>query len=64
MKTLGLRSEWFLKDYATAVRHYPRPKTEQVIGLLKEFDLKSKGVNSDGVEDGQLLKELVYKILH
>jgi DNA polymerase III subunit delta len=64
VKTLGLRSEWFLKDYVVALRHYPRPKTEQVICLLKEFDLKSKGVNSDGVEDGQLLKELVYKILH
>ena len=64
VKALGLRSEWFLKDYSAALRLFPRPKLEQVFGLLKEFDLKSKGVNSDGVFEGELLKELVYKILH
>ena len=64
VKTLGLRSEWFLKDYAQALRGFGRPKLEEIFGLLREFDLKSKGVNADGVEDGELLKELVYKILH
>ncbi|MBL7815946.1 MAG: DNA polymerase III subunit delta [Saprospiraceae bacterium] len=63
-KTLGLRSDWFLKDYTAALRQYPRPKLEQVFALLREFDLKAKGVNADGVEEGELLKELVYKILH
>ena len=64
VKTLGLRTEWFLKDYNIAAKNFPRLKSELIIGLLKEFDLKSKGVNSDGVPEGQLLKELVYKILH
>ena len=64
IKHLGLRSEWFLKDYLQAVKHYPRNKTEQVIGVLKEYDLKAKGVNSDNVAGGELLKEMVFKILH
>ncbi len=64
VKALGLRSEWFLKDYSAALRQYPRPKLEQVFTLLREFDLKAKGVNADGVVEGELLKELIYKILH
>jgi DNA polymerase III subunit delta len=37
---------------------------ENIFALLREFDLKAKGVNADGVEEGELMKELVYKILH
>jgi DNA polymerase-3 subunit delta len=63
-RSLHLRSDWFLKDYNMALRHYPRPKLEQLFALLREYDLKSKGMNSDGVPEGELLKEMVYKILH
>lgn len=63
VKTLGLRSEWFLKDYTAAHKHFSRAKTEHIISLLKEFDLKSKGVNADNIEDSELMKELVFKIL-
>ena len=64
VKTLGLRSEWFLKDYSLAVKNFPRAKTEQIISLLSEYDLKSKGVNADNAEDSALMKELIFKILH
>ena len=64
IKALGLRSSWFLKDFAAALKNFPRPKLETIVGLLREFDLKSKGVNADGVNEGELLRELVYKILH
>jgi DNA polymerase III subunit delta len=64
VKIMGLRSDWFLKEYQASGRHFSRSHTEGVITLLKEYDLKSKGVNSDSVADGELLKELVYKILH
>jgi DNA polymerase-3 subunit delta len=66
MKALNLRSAFFLKEYRLAVRHYPLPEVEKVLDLLKEFDLKSKGVGyiSTGKPDGELLKELVWKILH
>lgn len=56
---------FFIKDYEVAARHYPFGKVFQVISLLREYDLKSKGLDSTGnVEDGELLKELVFKIIH
>lgn len=66
MNALNLRSAFFLKEYRLAVRHYPLQEVEKVLDLLKEFDLKSKGVGyiSTGKQEGELLKELVWKILH
>ncbi len=61
---LGTRSEYFVKEYKMAARNYDLSKSKQIIGLLKEYDLKSKGVDRDSTPDGQLMKELVYKILH
>jgi hypothetical protein len=31
---------------------------------LKEYDLKTKGVDNAGVNNGELMKELIFKILH
>ncbi len=66
LSTLQLRSGYFLKEYRAAARNYPRSKTEQVITLLKEYDLKSKGVgyNSTGKPEGELMKEMVWRIMH
>ncbi|MEM9991971.1 MAG: DNA polymerase III subunit delta [Bacteroidota bacterium] len=66
LKTLGLRSAFFLREYRTAAQHFPRGKVVRVIGILKDFDLKSKGVdfNKTNTKDGELLKEMVWKILH
>jgi len=66
LTTLKLRSAYFLREYKLAARNYPRSKTEAVIGLLKEYDLKSKGVDFVGStnSDGELLKELTWRILH
>jgi DNA polymerase-3 subunit delta len=64
LDVMGLRSEFFLRDYKMAARHYNTFKTEQILGFLREYDLKSKGVDADGTDAGELLKELVFKILH
>ena len=66
LKTLGLRSDWFLKDYKLATSKYSLSKTEDVLNILKEYDLKSKGVdfNATGSAEGALIKEMVYRILH
>ena len=63
---MKLRSAFFLKEYRHAAKNFNRARTEHVIGLLKEFDLKSKGVefNNVGKPEGDLLKELVWRILH
>lgn len=65
-KALGLRSGYALQEYKQALQHYPLPKTMEVIGILKEYDLKSKGIDySDtGKDESALLKELVLKILN
>lgn len=66
LKTLGLRSNYFLREYRTTAKHFPRSKVVGVIGILREFDLKSKGVdfNSGTTKAGELLKEMIWKILH
>ncbi|MCF8301626.1 MAG: DNA polymerase III subunit delta [Bacteroidales bacterium] len=55
---------FFLKDYQTAARNYKTDKLQRIIGYLREYDMKSKGVNNASVPDGELMKELVFKILH
>ena len=54
---------FFVKDYASAASKYNIAKTVQVIGLLRIYDLKSKGFDNVGAEQGDLLRELVFKIL-
>jgi DNA polymerase-3 subunit delta len=56
---------FFVKDYETVARNYNTGKVFQIISLLREYDLKSKGLNSSGnVDDAELLKELLFKIIH
>lgn len=54
---------YFVNEYITASRHYPMKRVSQVIGLLREFDVKSKGVGSNAVPQGDLLKELLVRIM-
>lgn len=55
---------YFIKDYQLAARNYNRFKLMDIIGVLREYDLKSKGIANNSVPDRELLKELVYRILH
>lgn len=55
---------YFVSEYEKAARMYNIKKTARIISWLREYDLKSKGYGSAGVEPGELLKELIFKILH
>jgi len=55
---------FFLREYEAAARRYNPTKTAEIISLLREFDMRSKGWNNVSTEDGDLLRELVYKIMH
>jgi DNA polymerase-3 subunit delta len=55
---------FFVKDYQVAATKYSIGKTVNIISLLRIYDLKSKGFGDAGTDHGELLKELVYKILH
>ena len=61
---LGLKSPWQSKDYLAAMRKYSGVKVMQIIGEIRYCDAKSKGVGNSSLGDGELLQELVYKILH
>lgn len=54
---------YFVKDYKPAIRNYNEKKLEQIFYLLEEYDLRSKGVNNNGVKESELLKEMVARIL-
>ncbi len=56
---------FFVRDYALAARNYKLGKLASCIGYLHEADLKSKGVHNSGtVSDAEILRELVFKIIH
>ena len=61
-RELGV-NPFFVKDYEQAARSYDYGKIMRIISYLREYDLKSKGVESNA-EDGALMKELMFKILH
>ena len=63
-KVLGCAPS-FVQDYAVAASNYKLGKLATCIGYLYETDLRSKGVrNSGNVTDGELLKELIFKVIH
>ena len=55
---------YFVKEYRLAARNYSAGKVVQIISLLRVYDLKSKGVDASSIPPGELLRELVFKILH
>ncbi len=63
-RELGV-APFFVKDYEMAGRSFSKQKTFQVISYLRECDLKTKGVDASGnTEQGELMKELLFKIIH
>ncbi|MCK4562511.1 MAG: DNA polymerase III subunit delta [Flavobacteriaceae bacterium] len=55
---------YFINEYQSAARNYPMRKVAQIISLLREADLKSKGVGASNLPHGDILKELLFKIMH
>lgn len=62
-KLLGVHP-FFMQDYITGSQNYNAKKCAVVINLLREYDMKSKGVGNANISDGELLKELVFKIMN
>lgn len=61
---LGLRSAWQARDYQTAMHRYTGVKVMKIIEAIRRCDVRSKGISNASVSDGELLRELVYVILH
>jgi DNA polymerase-3 subunit delta len=53
-----------VKQYKAAALNFKPKKTMEIISLLRTYDAMAKGIGNSSANDGELLKELVYKILH
>ncbi len=56
-------SPYAAKDYVSALQRYSPQKAFENISLLRQADLKLKGVNSGSEGEGQILKELVFRLM-
>ena len=61
---LSLRSPWQARDYQAAMRRYTGVKVMKIIEAIRQCDVRSKGVGNASISDGELLRELVYLLLH
>ena len=61
---LELRNAWAAKDYMIGMRNYTAMKVMQIIGKIREIDAKSKGLDNPNTPPGELMKELIFYILH
>ena len=61
---LELRSPWAAKDYMTGMRNYSGMKVMQIISKIRETDAKSKGLDNPNTPAEELLRELIFYILH
>ena len=60
---LGM-NPFFVEGYERAARNYGTAKLKSIFSYLHECDARSKGVDNVSIEDGDLLKEMIFKILH
>ncbi len=64
MEALNIRSFTIIRDYSSGLRNYNARKVMDIITDLRTYDSRSKGVDNVSATQGDLLKELVYKIMH
>ncbi len=63
-KWLELRNSWAAKDYMTGMRNYTGRKVMQIVAKIREADAKSKGIDNPNTPSGELMRELIFFILH
>ncbi len=60
---LGMH-HFFVKEYRTAARRFKPGHILKCISLLREYDMKFKGVSNNTTNEGELLKEMIFKMMH
>ncbi len=56
-------SPYVLGGYKQAAKLYPNKKIFLILGIIREYDMKGKGINTGGLEQGELLREMLMKIM-
>lgn len=62
MRILRKSNSFIIGEIKQAAARWDNRKVFAVLGLLREYDAKSKGINAGGAPDGELLRELLLKI--
>lgn len=62
-KVLGV-NPYFVNEYKVAARNYPAMKVVEIISVIREYDMKSKGVMVGENNHGEWMKEMLFKIMH
>ena len=55
---------YFVNEYVAAARNYPMKQVSAAVATLRDFDVKSKGVGANALSQGDLLKELLVRIMN
>ena len=61
---LELKVAWAAKDYILGMKNYSGVKVMQIISKIREMDAKSKGINNPSTSETELMRELIFFILH
>ncbi len=62
MRILKVNNPYAVNEVKQCAALWPNRKVFGILGLLREYDAKSKGLNAGGASDGELLRELLLKI--
>ena len=62
MRILKKSNPYAVRELSQQSTRWPNRKVFTVLGLLREYDGKSKGIDTGGMNDGELLRELLLKI--
>jgi DNA polymerase-3 subunit delta len=62
-EALGMHP-FIAKDFLRYAQNYPMPKLVKIFQHLEQADLRAKGLDTTGISGGEILKELMFKILH
>ena len=57
-------SPYFVEDYVRAASTFSVARLKMVFRILRDVDLKSKGIENWSIGNGELMKEAVFKMLH
>lgn len=55
---------YFVEDYVRAASTFSVPRLKMVFRIIRDLDLKSKGIDNHSISNGELMKEAVFKMLH
>ncbi len=61
---LGLKSTYARRDYQTGLKVFSFERTRDIVHLVRRADAQSKGIDAGSMDDGEILRELVWLILH